>query len=316
MGILDGKSRIIDTILTQEGRRQVAQGDIRATYVSFTDSSAIYNTDTLVSGGLEASNRFVLEAGNLIHDQVTMEADDSGLLQTFAINDSGRYAIRQGQVLSSSAGGVVAPVTGSQFSSLAESLLESSINNFRNLYILQSPDPTDDREKTFLIGPESVSFAITPTNPVPTGGMKEASIDNIESLFYDEKLSHIPNFAFLPPVNAAGEAGNLQVTSLGEYTNLNQESITTYDQILEEIDDMTLKGYGSSVKFIETSRANNLVCQFFELSNGVMSKLDVIDFGEFPSPNGTKHVFFAGKVFVDSLGSTTFINLFTLVFES
>lgn len=316
MGILSHKSRIMDTILTTEGKAQLARGNLKATFVSFSDNQALYNMDTIVSGsGLEASQRFTFEAGNSIHDQVTMEADDSGLLQAFPINDSERYIVRQGQILSSSNGGVVAPVTGSQFNSLAESLLETSIDNFKNLYILKSPDPLDNREKEFLIGPTQTSFTITPTNPVPTGGMKQASIDHIESLFYDKKLSHISNFQFLPPVNSAQESGNAQSTPLGTYTNLNQEPITTYEQVLEEINAMDMKGYGSTINFIETSKTNNLACQFFELSNGLMVKLDVIDFGEFPSETGTKHVFFVGKVFVDSVNNQTFINLFTLVFE-
>lgn len=317
MGILSSKSRIMDTILTTEGKAQLSRGDLKAVFVSFSDSQAIYTMDTIVSGsGLEASQRFTFEAGNSIHDQVTMEADDSGLLQAFPITDSKRFVVRQGQILSSSLEGVLGPVTGSQFNSLAESLLENSINNFQNLYILQSPDPLDNREKEFTIGPTQTSFTITPTNPVPTGGMKQAVIDNIESLFYDRKLSHIPNFAFLPPVNSALESGNAESTPLGTYMNLNQEPITTYEQVLEEINQMDLKGYGSTVRFMETSKGNNLACQFFELSNGLMVKLDVIDFGEFPSEVGTKHVFFAGKVFVDAVGSQTFINLFTLVFEA
>lgn len=316
MGILDGKSRIIDTVLTQEGKRQVAQGKVRATYVSFTDSSAIYNTDTIVSGGLEPSNRFVLEAGSLYQDQITIESDDSGLLQEFIISDSRRYDIRQGQVLSSSNGGGVVPVTGSQFNSLAESLLGSSINNFKNLYILKSPDPTDEKEKNFFIGPEHVSYSITPSNPISQGGMKEACINNVESLFYDKKLSHILNFQFLPPVNSSSESGTTTSTPLGTYTNLNQEPIITYDQILTEINNATAKGYGSDVRFIETSKNNNLVCQMFELSNGVMNKLDVVDFGSFQSQQGTKHVFFVGKVYTDSYNTQVFVRLFTLVFES
>ena len=67
-----------------------------------------------------------------------------------------------------------------------------------------------------------------------------------------------------------------------------------------------------------------------------MTKLDVIDFGLFTLTNNelkdiseedfrraqdrgqsvaTKHVFFVGKLYVDSQGSHTFINVFTLIFE-
>ena len=313
-GLLIGKERIFDTILTLEGRRQVSTGELKAVYVSFTDSSAFYATDTLVSGGLEASNRLVLEASNLHQDQVTMEADDSGLLQAFPISGSERFVIRQGQVLSSSNGGVREPVTGSQFNSLAGTLLSSSIDNFKKLYILQSPDPLDSVERQFLIGPEATSFTITHENPIPSSGIQEASLDNVESLFYDKRLSHIPNFQFLPPINSP-EKGSLSTTVLGDYVDLNQQEPVTYEEAVKEIDDLDSRGFSTTVYFTETSRQNNLACQFFELSDNVLSKLDIIDYGEFTTTDGTKHIFYAGKVFEDSYGAQTFVNIFTFIFE-
>lgn len=316
MGILFGKERIIDTILTQEGRRQLAEGGLKATFVSFTDSSAIYDSDTIVSGGLQAVNRFVLEATNRVQDQITIESNDQGLLETFVISDSSRFPIRQGQILSSSNGNDITPVSASQFASMAASTIDNSIDNFKNLYILKSPDPLDDTEKQFLIGPTSASFSITPTNPTPEGGIVQACVDNIESLFYDKKLSHIPNFAFMPPVNSSVESGNKQHTSLGNFVNLNQQSMETYEHVQMMIDSMYAKGYGTNINFTESSRENNVFCQMFELSNGEIAKLDIVDFGQFSTDTGTKHVLFAGKVYTDSLGSETFVNIFTLVFEN
>lgn len=318
-GILNGKERLMDTVLTSEGRRQLATGKIRASYVSFTDSSAIYNVDTLVSGsGLEnGTKRFVLEAaGNLPKDSVTLESDDSGMLQAFPITDATQYVIRQGQILS---GSNATRVTGSQFASLAGTLLSSSINNFQDLHILKSPDPLDSVERTFQIGPDLLEFTITDKVPfVPGKDLRVASVDDIESLFYDKRLSHIPNFQFLPPVNSSNNAAT-QGTPLGNFVNLSQTSITTFGDILNETKQADLTGFSTTVRFTETSRQNNLACQLFELADdNMLSKLDVIDFGEFPSPNGsgTKHVFFAGKVFEDSYGSQTFVNLFMLCFES
>jgi len=316
MGILFGKERIIDTILTQEGRNQLAEGGLKATFVSFTDSSAIYDSDTIVSGGLQAVNRFVLEATNRVQDQITISSNEQGLLETFVISDSSRFPIRQGQILSSSNGNDITPVSASQFTSMAASTISSSIDNFKNLYILKSPDPLNEQEKQFLIGPKEVSFSITPTNPTPEGGIKQACVDNIESLFYDKKLSHIPNFAFMPPVNSSSESGIKQYTSLGNFVNLNQESMETYEHVEEMLNDMYSKGYGTVINFTETSKENNVFCQMFELSNGEIAKLEVIDFGQFATDSGTKHVLFAGKVYTDSQGSETFVNIFTLVFEN
>ena len=73
-----------------------------------------------------------------------------------------------------------------------------------------------------------------------------------------------------------------------------------------------------TITFYETSLENNLIGQFFEIGQSSFKKLDVIDFGEFVTEDEDfpeKHVFFVGKVYPDSKGSYTFVNMFTLVFE-
>ena len=73
-----------------------------------------------------------------------------------------------------------------------------------------------------------------------------------------------------------------------------------------------------TVNFSETSKANNVFAQMFEITPNNMTKLDVIDFGTFPSGDVDKpdvHVFFVGKIYLDSFGRHTYVNLFTLVFE-
>lgn len=314
-GILDSRTRIFDTILTVEGRKQIAQGTLRAEFVSFTDGGTIYNIDTIVSGGLSVTDRFQLEATSLPQDTITIEADDSGRLTGFPISGSQRFAIRSGQILSASSENETRPVTGSQFASMAGTLLSSSIDNFKKLYILRSPDPIDNRERQFLIGPKSKQFVITPSRPCGAGSITSARIDHVESFFQDKRLSHLPNYQFLPPVNKARLGENTQ-TVLGEFVNLNQEPILTFDEVNTEISDFEQQGFGETFRFTETSRQNNVIGQFFELSAGQMVKLDVIDFGAFVDKNrSTKHVFFAGKVYEDNMGSNTFVNLFTIIFN-
>ena len=59
----------------------------------------------------------------------------------------------------------------------------------------------------------------------------------------------------------------------------------------------------------------------FEVDNekGTLTKLDVVDFGEFfveeDLLRARKHVYFVGKVFIDSNNIPSFINLFTIVFD-
>ena len=81
-GILDSKSRVLDTIVTSLGRQQIADGKLNIRYVSFTDALTFYKAD-LVSGTQDATRRIYLESCNLPQDQITFEADDCGKIMPF-----------------------------------------------------------------------------------------------------------------------------------------------------------------------------------------------------------------------------------------
>lgn len=317
-GILNAKERIFDSIITQEGRAQIAIGKLKAEYYSFSDSGAIYQLDTIISGGLDTTYRLCLESTNLPQDMITLEADDSGkLIGKFPGQANEQIIVSNGQILSGANRQEQVPVSGSQFNSLAGILLDSSIDNFKKLQILSSPDPIDEKYNEFIVNPKKIEFKITNTNlPIEDHGIESISINEVESLFQDKRLSHLPNFQFLPPVNRA-KIGATEKNSLGDYVNVNQTPILSYEDLDLEIKNSRTKGYSQNIFFTETSRGNNLLCQFFEISNGQMIKLDVIDFGLFPGENEqtTRHVFFVGKIFIDNNGSSTFVNIFTLIFS-
>lgn len=312
-GILNSKQRIFDTIITQEGRRQFAAGKMKAEFYSFTDGFSIYATDTINTGSrLDETYRICFEATSLPQDQVTFEADDSGKLSAF--RGSG-VVLAGGQIYSGSATELV---TGSQFASLSGDLITSaSINAFSKLMILGSPDFFEQRFNEFLIGNDTFTFNITDNLPIANDAIKDGHIDQIESLFMDKRLSHVPNFKYLPPVNRARIGGT--TSSLGVFPSLGQRPIVTNQDVENEIEASIQTGFEEIVTFMQTSKENNLVCQMFEVSKGVMTKLDVIDFGMFMIPNeqehSSKHVFFIGKVYTDSMGTSTFCNQFTVIFD-
>lgn len=319
MGILDPKTRVLDTIITTEGRRQAATGKMKVEYVSFSDAWAIYALDTLVSGGPDFTSRLAFEAGNLPQDSITFETDDSGnLLANFVDGDTG-YRVRAGKVFPTLTGSTrfEAPfISGSQFASLAITLLSSSLNNFQNLSLLQSPDPLDVNFNEFIIDKKDLSFKISDTKPIPNSEIQEIDIDKVESIFFDKRLSHVPNFQYLPPINKPREGSNNSIV-IGAYKNLNQAPYTTYEQLATELSASINLGFSRDIEFLETSRPNNIFAQFFEQYQDGLKKLDVIDFGIFPPDNTgrARHVFFVGKVFMDNENTPTFVNMFTLVWE-
>lgn len=321
-GILLAKERIMDTVLTQEGRRQLSEGELRPAFISFTDGQTIYQVDTIVSGSSwDQSRRFILEAPSFLpQDQITFEVDDSGLIQAFPISGSTRLTVLQGQILSSSSGTSSVPLTGSAFTTNSETLFNDALNSFLQMQILQSPDASDDTERQFLVGPTGARFTVTKDRPIKNKMRRDGfPINQLESLFFDKKLSHIQNYQFLPPVNSPTFNSN-EATALGTYVDYNQAPMESYEDLYnQELKPLIDMGYSQTFRFTETSNQNNIFCQMFESSKeGKLAKLIAIDFGEFDSKDdsGTKHVFFIGKLFEDDYGMETFVNLFTLIFEN
>ena len=299
-GILNTKTRIFDTIITNEGKRQLATGDLQIRFVSFTDGDTFYQAD-LLSGSADASRRIYTEAAPRRQDQITFETDDKGNLIQF---DGSDLIFRDGKIISAS---VIIP-PGSQFASLSRQLLTSSIQNFQDLMLIGSDDVF--RESVgFNARPLTSSFQITDKRPFKIGSeITKISIDDVESFFQDRRLSHIDNFQHLPPVLV----GTTQ--SLGRFPSVRERDIQTYEQLQEAL---TGREH-SRVVFYDTSRSSNLVSQIFESSTGQLTKLDIIDFGEFvtnDSARPIKQVYFAGKVYLDRNGTATFVNLFTLTFD-
>ena len=304
-GILDKKTRILDTIVTFSGRQQIAAGKLRIEYASFTDVHTFYEAD-MVSGSSDANMRLFFESSNLPQDQITFESDDSGFMLPFR---GGEVNALNGKVLSGSSGNkIVSAVTGTaEFNSTISTLLSSSIKNFEKNDVIGSIDYFLEHNK-FELNKNNLEFKITDNFPFSPGSMIKTKIENVESLIEDKRLANSPNFLFLPPVNKGSRE------PLGTYKRIGQLPYDHYEELLRELSNREKE----TITFPKTSLSNNLMCQFFELGQTTFKKLDVIEYGEFTTGDQNypeKHVFFVGKVFPDAKGSYTFVNIFTLVFE-
>jgi hypothetical protein len=235
---------------------------------------------------------------------------------------------------SNGAGRVYLPVQDNTFASMADGLLSSSMDAYTNNYIIGSPDVFDENVTSFLVANNSIGFTVSDHSPIAPGEHQTANLEHVDGLFVDSKLSHLPNFQYLPPINKY-RPGDTTVNLLGHYPNLNQQRQLSFADVEAGVQEATRRGFSTNVVFEETSKVNNLVCQMFEIGDGEIVKLDVIDFGLFNlsgqdvslserqrqekdprrSPTLSKHVFFVGKVFTDANGVNKFINLFTIIFE-
>ncbi len=86
----------MDTIVTLEGRRQIANAKLKIEYVSFTDTGTYYRAD-IASGSADATQRIYFEQAHLPQDQITLEANDGGRLGGFLNGDG--ITVKDGQII-------------------------------------------------------------------------------------------------------------------------------------------------------------------------------------------------------------------------
>lgn len=329
-GILDNKSRVLDTIVTLEGRRQIASANLRVEYVSFTDSGTYYAAD-IVSGSSDATTRIYFEQCNLPQDQITFESDDSGKLLPF--RNSSDINVKDGRFLeydfdasnASLVSGTMETIrfiSGSEFSDVASNLLVSSVDNFNRLRIIGTRDSLFE-DDGFGVSRDEIVFTLTDKKPIPDAQSYVANADHVDSLFQDIKLSKLKNFEFLPPINKSfvsdetkrdyRRTNNVQLGKFKPWGRTHLTGLSTR-QLELELNSYEKNGYAKSITFDPTSSKNSLIGQFFEVSYDTMKKLDVIDYGSYVYNGKKKHAFFVGKLFVDNNETHSFTHLFTLVF--
>lgn len=353
-GILNKKTRFIDLVITQEGKRQMAQGKLRAEFASLSDGSVSYDANDRVE---DVKKRIYFETMESPNNVIVLEKDDSGRLVDFDFSPTGSIVGEnifnkpedaQPQDLHK-----LKMTQGSQFASLSATLPGSFLKHFKSNQFIGTQ--IDDRNNKFElnISPKNeLKFAISNSVPFETGPKKEViNVDQAEPFLLDPKLTHLPNFSYLPPVNKDG-------TSYGNYTDLRNLNRETWDDIkrdlgfkhFEEIDDFidedddlridkdgdfkvlnrrrllptdteVVKEY-KVVKFKNTSLENNLLMQLFEIdeSRNKIKKLDIVDAGVFFDEDDVnlkyeKQVFYVGKIFLDTYNTPTFINIFTIIMD-
>lgn len=298
-GLLDSKSRIIDAILTQNGKSQALSGGLKIKYVSFSDSGSKYVGDAN-DIALHSDIKIALESFSTPWDDITIETDEVGLLYSYF---GDRVSLtRDGKVLSSGS-------LDSSFVNPVDAIVSSSLSSFENQMILSTRDPFRN-DPGLTIVPNSYSFSITSETPF-SDEPPVSSIDDIDSFFSDKRLSNVPNFKFLPPLQKIPNTNDL--APLGNYENLSENNDLNRSDLLNLLGSLEL----ASFEFSNQTEEHTLVIQIFEESIGEVKKLDVIRYGPIGiSPEGGRSIlYFVGKVFTDGFEVPTFVNLFTMVLE-
>jgi hypothetical protein len=302
-GILDKKTRFIDLVITQEGKRQIASGELKAEFASFTDMHAFYKKKQSIK---DVTDRIYFEVAERPENSITLEKNDKGrVIQQDAVEgvtivgenlfeeyekDTDLETQRRSFTLA----------TGSQFTSLSDRLTKLSINHLNKNYLLGTKKFQND-EGEFTLGQESISFSISNSIPFTLGPEREIlNVDDLDSLIEDRKLANMPNFSFLPPVNEDGsnygtytdvrntseinfsqiierlglnayseiekeehESVNVKKNTAGDYKVYNREDASNFENFIK-------KEY-ETIKFLETSPENNIMIQAYEVNKSAES---------------------------------------------
>ena len=296
MGILDSKTRIIDLILTGEGKRQLVNGEMVTEYISFSDSSMSYNDEDL--------EKLILESNNLPQDQITAESDVNELLRKIVTNDfkiiNSKVYLLSGSELTNSF------VSGSQLINYFDEVSKSSLQNFKKLQIIKSYDSFDQFEN-LSSNTTSSYFMITENDINKNDNTNKPNfnlnINTMPSIFLDPDTSKSKNYLYLPPV----DENNNQLFDYGFKKGTNE---IINDVSLRE----RLKNKKRSIFKLTGSGKNHI--QIFQSQNDMLKKLDIIKYGEFIDEESNKNeAYFAGKLIVDETGNSTFYRMFTLLIK-
>ena len=213
------------------------------------------------------------------------------------------------------------------FASQISGILTSSFDNFQELKTLSTMDRLFE-DDGFELSKNEVTFDLTQIDSQIFNVLTQAppTLNSIDSLFSDNRLSNLENFMYLPPIVKVSDSvlpDKTNVTAipkqyfLGDYPSWgDNEKQLTFLKLLKE-----LQGYPKEeIVFDRTSLKNNIIGQFFEVSGDTVSKLDIIDFGKitndtFDPTVVSNRVFFVGKTFLDNRGTTCYVNMFTIVFS-
>ena len=234
-GILDSKSRVMDVVITEEGRRQMHNGNLKIEFASFTDCHTFYKADA-VSGSADASKRIFLEAPTtLTQDQITFETDDSGHLMSYS--NGAIQTDEDGTIYSGSSGVTLTQVSGkAAFASLADTILSSSLDSLKNLMTIGTKNPFDDDFFDIrYVTPSTHDNVTTDGTTSVVDHQTRGTLTNYSADVVDENSNGI-GIQFTVEIPEGGKTGNPITNSARKIGYLNSMSPLFLDWRLAWID--------------------------------------------------------------------------------
>ena len=189
-GILDKKTRFIDYVVTQEGKRQLASGKLRAEFASVTDMHTFYDKGDPDN----FSERLYFQVMERPENVIVMEKDDSGSLIDFNFSPTGSIVGNDIFDKDATVNNTLklTSVTGSKFNSTSDALMRTFLTHFKNNSMVGTY--FDNGSNDFKLSKKDLRFVISNSVPFPEMPKNETiNVNDAEPFFFDSKLTHLEN---------------------------------------------------------------------------------------------------------------------------
>ena len=318
-GILNDKERIMDVLITENGRRQISDGTFKIEFASFSDHGVFYRDDGLGVAD-DAGSRLMFEAYSSATDVVIPEINALGKI---SMDISSGKRIVNGKIVSTGSDMLEATFkSGSQrLFSGSQEIIQDAIDSFDRLQIIGTKNNWSI-EEYFTIDKTNTIF----TKPSPTQRVIRNVNDGLKPIFTDPAVSSLPAFKYMPPCY---DGGNFKIP-LASYRKMNEDPHYSYSAVINNLNSAPCVPYGSDsygnpmgVVQKETFTLDsddpylNILGQVFEVNDDSVNKMAVIDYGTFKNEDGTDKgsIYHVGKIFRDANNIPKFVKILTLVFE-
>ncbi len=305
-GILNKKQRIMDVVITNNGKKQLRNGTFNVAYISYSDKDIEYVSDDGITAA-DVSNRLSFEAFSNVYDTVIAEIDN--IDGTISFEKTKNYIVKNGFLLKNTSDGEF-PVTGSgDLYNATQEIFDKSLSSFDKLDALGLDDELSG------IGEFSINVQNNRYVCKYLSTSEETLIENAPGLLTDNKFRNSVTHRYLPPTFLANN-GKSEI--FGNYENLLSEDMDKDYNDFYNKDKLANKDV-TKINITNNTNYNDLLGQMFEIDNDnkEINKLILLEVGSFGDPYGnpTHKIYYAGKIVYDTRGYQKFLRLFTIVFE-
>lgn len=279
-GILDKKNRILDYKLTENGRKQIQNGDIRFRFYSFSDSSIVY------SKSLEHSSNNICNS-NLYYLPFEVSTDPVNYLNpeynlsdivdfNFVLDDSFNIIEDKKSIIDKNAKFTLSDQIISK--KLLDTKYVNIDNNFFTFKVKNSIDTIDFKSK------KQENIEESRKNIINYPSIKSIFINtrNLNTVCKDSRFYHKLNHKKLLPINKDGSNIFNEDLSYEKNKQKNSNTLFSYDteNTLEDIREETLLNTVNKLKNIDITEIfkSELVNHNNSNSNSILAEIHEIDY--------------------------------------